>query len=99
MSTSTVAADADAWPPFCYIISFWYFLHKVRSRGSGSTSATTLTQHQKFQKAKKVFDKLPSLASEVGMKDFMKQMDPLQKIHDVWAHGGNVIVLDEDDLC
>ena len=41
------------------------------------------------------------------MKQYMKRMYTLQKLYDVWARGGNVIVLDEendeqfskDDLC
>ena len=54
---------------------------------------STLSQHQKFQKAKLIVDKLPSLASEVGMDEFMRRMDTLKKVYDAWAHGGSVIVL------
>ena len=84
------------------------YLHKVSYGSSddlsGRASTNALMQHQKFQKAKKVTDKLPSLASEVGMRQFMKLMYTLQKVYDAWAH---VIVLDEendeqfskDDLC
>ena len=39
---------------------------------------------------------LPSLASEVGMDEFMKRMDTLKQVHNAWAHGGSVIVFDED---
>ena len=56
-----------------------------------------MSQHQKFVKAKKVVDKLPSLASEVGMKEFTERIDVLQSIHDIWARGGKVIVVEEDD--
>ena len=31
------------------------------------------------------------------MKEFMRRMDTLRQIHDIWARGGNVIVFDEDD--
>ena len=59
---------------------------QVSSRNSGDTSVCpTLTQHQKFQKAKIIADKLPSLASEVGMDEFIKRMDTLKQVHDVWA--------------
>ena len=58
---------------------------------------STLSQHQKFQKVKLIVDKLSSLASEVGMDEFMRRMDTLKKVHDAWAHGGSVIVFDEDD--
>ena len=64
-----------------------------------------MSQHQKFVKAKKVVDKLPSLASEVGMKEFIERIDVLQCIHDIWAHGhdiwahgGKVIVVEDDAL-
>ena len=56
-----------------------------------------MSQHQKFVNAKKVVDKLPSLASEVGMKEFTEKIDVLQCIHDIWAHGGKVNVVEEDD--
>ena len=46
---------------------------------------------------KKIVDKLPSLASEVGMEEFIRRMDTLKQVHDVWARGGNVIVFDEED--
>ena len=87
------------------------YLYKVSYGSSddlnGRASTSALTQHQKFQKAKTVTDKLPSLASEVGMRQYMKRIYTLQKVYDAWARGGNVIVLDEendeqfskDDLC
>ena len=56
-----------------------------------------MCQHQNFVKAKKVVDKLPSLASEVGIKEFTERIDVLQCIHDIWACGGKVIVVEEDD--
>ena len=31
------------------------------------------------------------------MDEFMKRMDTLKQVHDAWAHGGSVIVFDEDD--
>ena len=72
---------------------------QVSYRSSGDTTErTTLTQHQKFQKAKAIVDKLPSLASKVGMDEFIKRMDTLKQVHDVWAHGGSVIVFNEDDV-
>ena len=40
---------------------------------------------------------LPSLASEVGMKEFTERIDVLQCIHDIWARGRKVIVVEEDD--
>lgn len=46
---------------------------------------------------KKIVDQLPSLASEVGMEEFMRRMNTLKLVHDAWARGGNVIVFDEDD--
>ena len=48
-------------------------------------------------KAKKVVDKLPSLASEVGVKEFTERMNVLQCIHDIWAHVRKVIVDEKDD--
>jgi len=31
------------------------------------------------------------------MDEFLRRMDILKQVHDVWAHGGSVIVFDEDD--
>ena len=50
---------------------------------SADNSCRALSQHQKFVKAKKVVDKLPSLASEMGMNEFTERIDVLQCIHDV----------------
>ena len=58
-----------------------------------------MSQHQKFAKAKKVVEKLPLLASEVGMKEFTERVSVLQCIHDIWARGRKVIVVEEDDAC
>ena len=42
-------------------------------------------------------DKLPSLASEVGMKELTERIYVLQCINDIWACGGKVMVVEEDD--
>ena len=56
-----------------------------------------MSQHQKFAKGTKVVEKLPSLASEVGMKEFAERINVLQCIHDIWARGKKVIVVEGDD--
>ena len=52
---------------------------------------------KKFVNAKKVVDKLPSLASEVGMKEVTERIDVLQCIHDIWVRDGKVIIVEEGD--
>ena len=43
-------------------------------------------------------DKLPSLASEVGMSEFSQQMEMLEQLHDIWFHGGKAIVNEDKEL-
>ena len=56
-----------------------------------------MSQNQKFAKATKVVEKLPSLASEVGIKEFAERINVLQCIDDLWARGRKVIVVEGDD--
>ena len=57
----------------------------------------TLTQHQKFHKAKYLIDQLPALASEVGMEEFLERMDVLEQLRDIWTRGGNAVVVEVPD--
>ena len=48
---------------------------------------TTLSQHQKFNKALTVARELSSLAPEVGMTEFKEHLNLLKDIRDIWANG------------
>ena len=50
-------------------------------------SRTTLSQHQKFNKALTVARELPSLTSEVGKTEFEECLNLLKDIGDLWANG------------
>jgi len=56
-----------------------------------------LDQHQKFRKAKYVMDQLPALVSEVGMEEFIKRIEVLEQLKDVWTRGGSAIVVEVSD--
>lgn len=53
-------------------------------------SRTTLSEHQKFNKALAVARELSSLASEVGMSEFKERLNLLKEIRDLWANGKKV---------
>lgn len=60
-----------------------------------SSKEKVLSQHEKFRKAKSIIDQLPSLASEVGMDEFLERVNTLDKLREIWARGGRVIVTEQ----
>ena len=42
-------------------------------------------------------DQLPALVSEVGMEEFIKRMEVLEQLKDIWTRGGNAVVVEVFD--
>jgi len=59
---------------------------------SAEPSRRVRSQHQKFRKVKTLMDQLPALVSEVGIEEFLKCIEILEKLKDVWQRGGTAIV-------